>query len=158
MIYGICTLILLAAWAAFFLLARGRSLTPFGRLQAALRILVTLPLFISGTAHLVDTAAFVRLVPPVFHARSLLVVLTGLCEIAGGVGLFVPATRRIAALCLAALMIAIFPANIYVAGETIHGLPMPGVAVRLVMQAMYLWLILLAGWGWPQPAPPSIPL
>ncbi len=51
-----------------------------------------------------------RPVPP-----AALVAFTGLCELAGGVGLQVPVTRRAAGVCLAAFFVAVFPANAYAA-------------------------------------------
>jgi len=81
--------------------------------------------------------------------KTLLVILSGVAELAGAAGLFVPRTKRVASLCLALLMIAIFPANIYVAGQTVHGMYMPTVPVRLLMQMIYIVLVLAAGWGRP---------
>ena len=41
--------------------------------------------------------------------------MSGLCEIAGGIGLTLPRFRRAAALGLVALLVAVFPANIHMA-------------------------------------------
>ena len=71
-------------------------------------------------------------------------------EFAGAVGLLVPAFTRAASACLAVFMIAIFPANVYAAGQTIGGLHMPSVPVRLAMQIVYILLLLIGGWGIPR--------
>jgi len=42
-----------------------------------------------------------------------LVYLTGVCEVAGGVGLAVPATRLVASVALIVFLVAVFPANAY---------------------------------------------
>ncbi|OBF56267.1 hypothetical protein A5787_02145 [Mycobacterium sp. 852002-50816_SCH5313054-b] len=55
----------------------------------------------------------IAIVPPRLPAPGYLVTLTGLLELLGAVGLLVPATRVAAAVCLAVLMLAMFPANIY---------------------------------------------
>jgi uncharacterized membrane protein len=68
-------------------------------------------------------------------------------ELAGAVGLLLPQFTRTASLCLVGLMIAIFPANVYAAGQVVGGLPMPSVPVRLAMQVVYILLLLIAGWG-----------
>ncbi len=47
------------------------------------------------------------------------------------------------------MMIAIFPANVYGANQTVGGLHMPSVPVRLSMQVIYIVLLLIAGWGIP---------
>ncbi len=46
-----------------------------------------------------------------------LVIFTGLCEIAGGIGLLVPATTVAAAICLIVFLVAVFPANVYAAAH-----------------------------------------
>ena len=48
-------------------------------------------------------------------APALLVTVTGVLELLGAVGLLLPATRVAAAWCLLALMLAMFPANVYAA-------------------------------------------
>ncbi|ORW30815.1 hypothetical protein AWB91_17685 [Mycobacterium paraense] len=55
----------------------------------------------------------IAIVPPRLPAPGYLVTLTGLLELLGAVGLLVPATRVAAAVCLLALMLAMFPANVY---------------------------------------------
>jgi uncharacterized membrane protein len=60
--------------------------------------------------------------------------------------------RRAAALCIAVMMVAVFPANIYAAGKVVDGLQFPSVPVRLSMQIVYIALVLLAGFGLPKGA------
>jgi uncharacterized membrane protein len=45
------------------------------------------------------------------RVARMLVLVTGVCEIAGGIGLLVPATRTLAGVLLAVFLIAVFPAN-----------------------------------------------
>jgi uncharacterized membrane protein len=54
--------------------------------------------------------------------------------------LLVPATVRVAAICLAILLVALFPANIHAAREhlTILGRPAPGLLVRGAIQVVFL--------------------
>ena len=59
----------------------------------------------------------VRMVPPALGRPDLWVTLTGVAELVGAAGLLFPATRRLAGLALAALMIAMFPANVHAALE-----------------------------------------
>ncbi len=146
MVYGITTLILIMAVVAFFWWGQ-RGLRSFGWMQWVLRLVVALPLLVSGIGHFTRTAMFATIVPPFFPYRPQLVLFSGAMELAGGVGLLLPAFTRAASVCLAALMIAIFPANVYAAGEVVGGLPMPSVPVRLAMQVIYIVLLLMAGWG-----------
>lgn len=148
MIYLVSLGALAITTALFFGLARG-GFRSFGVTQTILRVLVALPLVVSGAAHLAMPAAMAQMVPPIFPARTWLVILSGVAELAGAAGLFFRRTERAASLGIALLMIAIFPANIYVAGQTVHGLYMPAVPVRLLMQVVYIVLVLMAGWGLP---------
>jgi uncharacterized membrane protein len=74
--------------------------------------------------------------------------VTGILEILGALGLLLPATRVAAGFCLAALLIAQFPANVYAA---LKHIPLRGKSptplwVRLPMQliliALLLWVAL----------------
>ncbi len=140
-------LALVAAAAAWFPVRRrlGKSAPLGSRMQLALEAICALPLVASGTLHLFKPGAFTPLLSPSIPYRTWIVVLTGIPEWAGAIGLFLPRTRRAASLWLAVFMIAIFPANIYVAGETIGGLAMPSVPVRWTMQVLYIWLLLFTG-------------
>jgi uncharacterized membrane protein len=146
--YAIPILIVALVIPAFFTIARGRF-AHFGVWQGWLRVLVALPLLLSATGHFVRPALYASAIPPVFPLLRTLVILTGICEAAGAIGLFVENARRSASVCLALLMVAVFPVNIYIAGKTIGGLHMPGIGVRTAMQAIYIALILLAAWGIP---------
>jgi uncharacterized membrane protein len=58
------------------------------------------------------------IIPPAIKDRvsgKILVRFTGLCEIAGGIGLLVPVLRPWAAVALIVFLIAVFPANAYAA-------------------------------------------
>ncbi len=150
MIYVAPTLLLIFTVLAFFGLGQ-RDYVSFGTAQLALRMLVALPLLISAVLlHFLRTDVTASIIPPVFPARHFLVLLTGVFEIAGALGLFVPSLRRPAAFWIAMMMIAIFPANVYAAGKVVGGLRMPGVPLRTAMQIVYIALVLLAGYGLPR--------
>jgi len=60
------------------------------------------------------------MIPPFFRRKGWpsakwLVRFTGLCEIAGGIGLLVPQLRLAASIALIVFLIAVFPANAYAA-------------------------------------------
>ena len=150
MVYSITSAILILTVAAWFILAR-RGLSPFGRMQWVLRVIVALPLLVSGIVHFTRTAMIATIIPPFFPHRTHLVLVSGVLELAGAVGLLLPAFTRLASACLAVLMIVIFPANVYAAGRNVGGLHMPSVSMRLAMQIIYIVLLLMAGWGLPRP-------
>jgi uncharacterized membrane protein len=69
---------------------------------------------IAGVGHFVSTQGFVKVVPPYLPYPRALVLLSGAIEIALGVLLLLSRTSRLAAWGLVALLIAVFPANIYI--------------------------------------------
>jgi len=152
--YYITTAILVITVAVFFVWAR-RGLSGFGWPQWVLRVVVALPLLASAPLHFARTALYASIIPPFFPYRPQLVVLTGVLELAGAIGLLLPIVQRAASACLAILMIVIFPANVYAANQTIGGLHLPSVPVRTAMQVIYILLILIAGWGLPGRSRPS---
>ena len=106
---------------------------------------------VAGVLHFVVPELYVQIIPPVFPAALALVYLSGLAEIAVGIGLLVPRTRRHAAWATVALLVAIFPANVYMAthGVVIEGLPGggdPSNVVRWGRLPVQAVLILWALW------------
>lgn len=69
----------------------------------------------SGVLHFVAERFYTSIVPDSLPNPKLLVQVSGVAEIAGGVGLLVPKARRAAGLGLLALLVAVFPANINMA-------------------------------------------
>ena len=74
------------------------------------------PLYVvAGVLHFVVPDLYAQIIPPFLPAPLALVYLSGVAEIAVGIGVLVPQTRRYAAWATIAVLIAIFPANIYMA-------------------------------------------
>ena len=69
-----------------------------------------------------------------------MVYFTGLCEIAGAVGLLLPEFRRAAAYALIAFFLAVLPANIHAAraGVTLRGKPATRLWLRIPMQTLFI--------------------
>jgi uncharacterized membrane protein len=102
----------------------------------------------AGAAHFLRTAFYLRMMPPYLPAHLLLVQISGVCEILGGVGLVLGRTRRIAAIGLIALLIAVFPANVHMALNPEQYADIgPPVAfyVRLPLQFVLIYLVWWAG-------------
>jgi uncharacterized membrane protein len=68
---------------------------------------------VGGVMHFVAPNAYVRIVPPWLPAPMMLVLVSGVAELLGGLGVLIPATRVAAGWGLIALLVAIFPANVY---------------------------------------------
>ena len=95
-----------------------------------------------GAAHFLFPAAYARIVPAFLPAPLALVYVSGVAEIAGGLGLLLPPTRTFAAWGLIVLYVAIFPANVNMAVNHIgFGRQPPPVWLlwaRLPLQAVFI--------------------
>lgn len=86
---------------------------------------------------------FARMVPSVFPRPLLMIHATGVLEFLGGVGLLIPRFRSLAAYCLIALLIAMFPANVKAAREhlSLGGKPATTLWLRVPMQILFIGLL-----------------
>jgi uncharacterized membrane protein len=93
----------------------------------------------------------VAMVPDVFPDPELLVTLTGIAEIAGAVGLLISRLAPAAATGLGLLLVAIFPANMHAANESlsIGGQPVMSLVPRALLQVAFLAAVLAAGFARP---------
>jgi uncharacterized membrane protein len=84
---------------------------------ARLIALVVLALFFTaaGINHFVHPGVYVRAVPPWLPVPALLVQISGICEIVGGIGVLLPNARRVSGAGLIALLVTVFPANVQMA-------------------------------------------
>ena len=97
----------------------------------------------AGVLHFVSPGFFGRIVPPFVPSPFGAVYVSGLAEIIGGLGLLMARTRRLAGVWLIALLIAVFPANVYMALEPDrYGLPAWVLYARLPLQ------FALIAWAW----------
>jgi uncharacterized membrane protein len=142
-------LIVLAGSALLFWLAGLAGVAVFRDLGFVLRAALAAMFLLTASAHWGKRRQdLVRMVPPVFPRPDLLVTLTGVLEILGAIGLLVAVTARIACICLALLLIALFPANIHAARQnlTIAGQRVPRLPVRTAIQLVFIATLLTAAW------------
>ncbi|MBN9240245.1 MAG: hypothetical protein BGO97_11065 [Micrococcales bacterium 70-64] len=88
--------------------------------QWVIRIALAVMFFGMGVSHFVPSVArgMSAMIPEALKRRvsgKALVRFTGVCEIAGAVGILVPATRFAAGIALVLFLIAVFPANAHAA-------------------------------------------
>ena len=79
------------------------------------RYLFALLFVLAGVNHFINTAFYMKIMPPYLPAHLALVYLSGFLEIVLGVLLLVPKLTRLSAFGLIALLVAVFPANIHMA-------------------------------------------
>ena len=94
-----------------------------------------------GVDHFVNPEFYLSIMPPAFPLHLEAVYISGFFEVLGGVGVLIPRLRKIAGWGLVALLVAVYPANIYMA-ITPGAFPEASVAllyVRLVFQFLFFY-------------------
>lgn len=110
------------------------------------RWLAALFFMFSGFLHFVRPAPYMKIVPDWIPWHSAVVAISGAAEMAGGIGLLIRPLRRAAAWGLVALLIAVFPANVYMAmyhiQVTANPLPPALLWGRLLLQPLFIaWVL-----------------
>jgi uncharacterized membrane protein len=126
------------------------SISRAERVRPAARALLAIAMVSVGALHFATPAPFVRIVPAALPAPLALVYVSGVFEILGGAGLLVPRARRAASIGLAALYVAVFPANVNmavndIALDGVHHTPAALLWLRLPLQVAFIAWALSAG-------------
>jgi len=103
------------------------------QIKTASKYLLAIFMIGAGTMHFVNPGFFLKIVPPYLPLHKELVFISGVFEVLLGILLVVPKTSRMAAWGIVALLIAVFPANLYLyqhqdilpASPLIHFLRLP---------------------------------
>jgi uncharacterized membrane protein len=115
-----------------------------------LRVVVATVFVAAGISHFLPGVqrTMAAMIPPRLRSGGILspknlVIFTGLCEIAGGIGLLVESTRVTSGVALAVFLVAVFPANAYAARhrERFGAVAIPLVP-RLIGQLLLIALVL----------------
>jgi len=115
--------------------------------QRAGLALVFLWFFIGGIMHFVATDIEARIVPPWMPWPVAAVLVSGVFELLGALGILLAATRRPAGIGLFLLTLAVTPAHIYMLQRPeLFPVPLWALWLRLPVQAALLWLILWSTW------------
>jgi uncharacterized membrane protein len=119
---------------------------PGNQRRTVARLVTAIFFIVAGANHFWHTGFYVRITPPVFPHRLGLVWISGFFEIAGGAGLLVQSLWRAASRGLILLLLAVFPANVYMAVDADRfadlGLPAWVSWLRLPLQGV------LIAWVW----------
>jgi uncharacterized membrane protein len=115
-------------------------------IKTVLRWLLTIFMVGAGVNHFIAPDAYVGMMPSALPAPLMLVYVSGIAEVLGGVGLILPTTRKLAAWGLIALYVAVFPANLNMAINHLplgtHEVPTWALWARLPLQGV------LIAWAW----------
>ena len=116
-----------------------------------LRVVLAFIMLGMGILHFLIPGPFVRIVPSALPAPLVLVLVSGVFEMLGGIGLLVPRVRRAASFGLVLLYLAVFPANVNMAlhPEISAGYRIPDWSLwaRLPLQAVFIAWALWVGAG-----------
>jgi uncharacterized membrane protein len=122
-----------------------------GRLKRPLLYVMGTLYVVAGVTHFLVPEAFAQIVPPALPFPLALAYLSGVAEIALGLGVLFDRTRTLAAWGLVALLVAVFPANVYMATsgvvvtEGVSGTLDPSPAVRWGRLPLQ---VVLVAWAW----------
>jgi uncharacterized membrane protein len=99
---------------------------------------------LAGVWHFVKPKIYLKIMPPYLPAHLFLVYLSGVLEVLFGAMLYFPETRTYGAWGIIALLIGVFPANIYMLqkGGAAFQMPKWVLIVRLPVQALLIF------WAW----------
>lgn len=107
------------------------------------RYALALVFVLAGSWHFVHPATYLAIMPPQLPQPRALVYVSGVFEILGGLGLLLRRTRQLAGWGLLALLVAVFPANAYMAlAHEQLGVPGWAAWARLPLQLPLMW------WAW----------
>lgn len=107
-------------------------------------VLIAIGFIAAGINHFRAPDIYLGVIPPWLPWPKVLNLISGAAEIAGGIGVLLPATRRAAGWGLIALLVAVFPANIQM---VVNGFPGTDLPVW-VLWARLPFQPLLIAWVW----------
>lgn len=139
-------IVLIVAMLVFRLL--GKWWAALGSWPAAVRAGLAVMFAFTAMAHFNEMRhQLAEMLPPWVPNPEFVVLFTGVCELAGAVGLLIPKTRRAAAVALVLFLIAVFPANVHAAqeGVLLRGQPATPLIPRLLMQLLFIGLTWWSG-------------
>ncbi|WET03682.1 DoxX family protein [Flavobacterium sp. YJ01] len=95
----------------------------------------------AGINHFRKPRMYIKIIPPFFQNTKLINILSGAAEIILGILLTIPATKIFAAWGIIALLIAVFPANLYMFQNKKAGFGLPRwiLFVRLLLQIVLIY-------------------
>ena len=106
------------------------------------------PFFVfAGVMHFVIPRQYEAIVPDYLPAHKELVQASGVAEIACGLGVMHPRTRRVASWWSVATLVAVFPANIHMAlhPDKYRQVPRMALYLRLPVQCLFIAWAMAAG-------------
>jgi uncharacterized membrane protein len=103
-------------------------------------LIIALFFLVGGIGHFISADLFIMAMPDYLPYHKELVLISGVFEVLGAIGLLVPKTRLLAGYGLIALILAVYPANINMAlqPEKYHDISVFFLYLRLPMQLLFI--------------------
>jgi len=100
----------------------------------------------AGINHFVNPGFYLKIVPAALPAPEVLVYVSGMGEILGALGTMHRRTKRPAGWFLVLVLVAVYPANIYMAmnAEKFPEIPQWALLARLPLQFLFIYWVWLA--------------
>lgn len=136
-------LVLLFGSMLAFRAAGALGVAAFSTWAASARWALAVMFLFTGVSHFTKFRhEMAAMVPKIFPAPMAMVYFTGVCEIAGAIGLLVAQTRVIAGFFIMLMLVGIFSANVKAAREhlLVGGRPATALWLRLPMQLLFIGL------------------
>jgi uncharacterized membrane protein len=136
-------IVLMAAWLVFRAIGAA-GVDALASWQDSARYALVVMFIFTATAHFNKMKHdLARMIPPYFPRPLLVVYITGVLALLGAVGLMLPAFHTLAGICLIALLVGIFIANVNAAqrGVTLRGKPPTPLWLRAPMQILFIALL-----------------
>jgi uncharacterized membrane protein len=111
---------------------------------------LALMILFTASAHFTSMKEdLIKMVPKAFPYPRQIILVTGILEILGAIGLLIPRVRFAAGICLAILFVAMFPANVNAALKHVplRGRRATPLWLRLPMQLLFIALAVLVALG-----------
>ncbi|HEX8492481.1 MAG TPA: DoxX family protein [Pyrinomonadaceae bacterium] len=137
--------LLLLLIAPYLILTLAGRWIPTFKLASSKRARVGLSLFFIFTSigHFISTEAMAAMIPPSVPYRIELIYLTGVLELLGAIGVWIPRLMRLTGLLLILMLIGLLPANVYSALNRVdfggHGAGPAYLIVRVPFQLLVIW-------------------
>ena len=142
--------LLLVLFVPYLILTLVGRLAPRFKIASSKRARVGLSLFfvVTSLAHFASTQAMAEMLPASIPYRVGLIYLTGVFELLGAIGVWIPSLTRLTGLLLIVMLICLLPANIYSAINRVefggHSAGPAYLLLRVPFQLLVIWWIYFA--------------
>ncbi len=116
--------------------------------RTSARVGLSLFFLFTSVGHFIMTEQMSAMLPPAVPYRVELIYLTGVLELLGAIGVWIPGLMKLTGICLILMLIGVLPSNIYSAINHVdfggHGAGPVYLLVRVPFQLFVIWWVYFA--------------